>query len=115
MNFENGPADQKMPSAVGTGIMPRSANPDANVRDAMHRLTVKSVAPPPPNRFGAQPAAGGRVYSDRVPMAQNPSEKSKSKKVRGRGQATEQRATPCVGAITSQPILGCLHHHYCRI
>jgi len=26
-----------------------------------------------------------------------------------------QRATQRVGAITSQPILGGLHHHYCRI
>jgi hypothetical protein len=25
------------------------------------------------------------------------------------------RAIQCIGAITSQPVLGGLHHHYCRI
>jgi transposase InsO family protein len=25
------------------------------------------------------------------------------------------RSIQCIGAITSQPILGGLHHHYCRI
>ena len=42
-----------IPNAVGTGIKQRSAHPDANVRGAMHRLTIKSLYPAILRRYTA--------------------------------------------------------------